>query len=264
MTEPTGHAYLDAVPPPLAFAHRGGATHPDLLGLENTMTAFRHAHALGYTHLETDVHATRDGVLLAFHDSVLDRVTDQRGSVEDLILADVRRARIGPSEQVPTLAELFDALPAARFNIDLKSDAAVPLLARFVDEREVHERLLVGSFSHRRLRRFRRLTGGRVATSASPVEVAAYLALPVAVAERVTGGEFAAFQVPHRRGPLVVSGRRLVRRAHAADKHVHSWTIDDPAEMIELLDRGVDGLMTDRTDILKDVLAARGQWRGRP
>jgi glycerophosphoryl diester phosphodiesterase len=260
----TGHAVLDDHDRPLAFAHRGGATHPDLVGLENTMTAFRHAYDLGYRHLETDVHATRDGVLLAFHDRVLDRVTDQRGPVEHLTLAEVRRARIGEREQIPVLADLFDSLPDARFNIDLKSDAATGLLAAFVEERAVHDRLLVGSFSHRRLRRFRSLTGGRVATSASPLEVAVYLALPAVVAERLTGGRFAAFQVPHRRGPLTVSGARLVRRAHAAHKHVHSWTIDDPAEMIELLDRGVDGLMTDRTDILKDVLEARGQWRGRP
>ena len=261
--EPTGYAYLDDVPTPLAFAHRGGATHPELVGLENTLTAFRHAHDLGYTHLETDVHATRDGVLLAFHDTVLDRVTDRHGPVEQLTLEEVRRARIGPAERIPTLAELFDALPAARFNIDLKADAAVTLLAAFADEHDVHERLLVGSFSHRRLRRFRRLTHGRVATSASPLEVAAYLVLPTAVAERLTGGRFVAFQVPHRQGPLTVSGPRLLRRAHAANKHVHSWTIDDRAEMIELLDRGVDGLMTDRTDILRDVLAERGQWRGR-
>jgi glycerophosphoryl diester phosphodiesterase len=59
-----------------------------------------------------------------------------------------------------------------------------------------------------------------------------------------------------------VTSRGLVRRAHRAGKHVHSWTVDDPDEMIVLLDRGVDGLMTDRTDILRDVLARRGQWPG--
>ena len=267
MTQPTrpgtGFPFLDRSPPPLAFAHRGGAAHPDLVGLENTLAAFRHAHALGYDHLETDVHLTRDGVLLAFHDSVLDRVTDLRGALEDLTYAEVERARIGGREVVPTLPMLLEALPGACFNVDLKSDATVDALADLVAERALHDRLLVGSFSHRRLARFRRLTGGRVATSASPLEVVVWLLLPARLAQRVSG-RFAAFQVPHRSGPLTVTGRRLVRRAHAAGKHVHSWTIDEPAEMIELLDRGVDGLMTDRTDILKDVLASRGQWRGRP
>jgi glycerophosphoryl diester phosphodiesterase len=120
--------------------------------------------------------------------------------------------------------------------------------------------VLVGSFSGRRIRRFRRLVGPRVATAASPGEVAAYVALPGTLARRLTSGAPAALQVPHRRGPLVVASRHLVRRAHAAGLHVHVWTVDDPTEMERLLDRGVDGLMTDRTDILRDVLRRRGAW----
>ena len=264
VTEPTGHRYLDDHPVPLAFAHRGGAEHPDLVGLENTLTAFRHAVALGYDYLETDVHATRDGIMLAFHDTLLDRVTDGRGALEDATYDEVAPSRIGGREQIPTLAELFAEFPRARFNIDLKADAAVPLLAAFVDDHDAHDRILVGSFSRRRLNRFRALTGGQVATSASPLEVLAFRMLPSGrLADLVTRGRVAALQIPHRKGWLTVTTAGLVRRAHAAGKHVHSWTIDDPAEMIELLDRGVDGLMTDRTDILKDVLAARGQWRDR-
>ena len=148
-----------------------------------------------------------------------------------------------------------------RVTLDLKSDAAVPLLARFVEDHDACDRVLVGSFSHRRLNRFRTLTGGRVATSASPLEVLAFRVLPSGrLADRVTRGRVAALQVPHRRGPLTITSAGLVRRAHAVGKHVHSWTIDDPAEMIELLDRGVDGLMTDRPAVLKDVLQRRGSW----
>ena len=260
---PTGYAYLDDPRRPIAFAHRGGATHPDLVGLENTLTAFRHAAALGYTYLETDVHATRDGVLLAFHDDVLDRVSDTSGGIVDATYDEIRQVRIGGREPIPTLAELLDALPHVRFNIDLKADAAVPLLARMLEERQAYDRVLVGSFSLRRLNRFRRLTGGRVPTSATPLEVLAFRFLPSGrLADRLTRGRVAALQVPHRRGPVTVTTPGLVRRAHRAAKHVHSWTIDDPAEMILLLDRGVDGLMTDRTDILKDVLLERGQWTG--
>ena len=265
MTAPrTGFAFLDERPLPLAFAHRGGARHPDLAGLENTLTAFRHAVALGYDYLETDLHATRDGVLLAFHDSVLDRVTDHRGTVESMTWEEARLALIGGRDRIPTLAELVEEFPDARFNLDLKAAATVPLLARFLDHHQAHDRVLVASFSRRRIVEFRRLTGGRVATSAHPGEVAAFLLLPSArLADALTGGRFAALQVPHRRGPFRVVTPGLVRRAHAAGKHVHSWTIDDPGEMIDLLDRGVDGLMTDRTDILKDVLTRRGLWRDR-
>ncbi|UFN45031.1 glycerophosphodiester phosphodiesterase [Nocardioides okcheonensis] len=254
--------YLDA-PLPLAFAHRGGAYHPEIEGLENTLAAFRHAVALGYTYLETDVHVTRDGVLLAFHDTVLDRVTDRTGSVAEVTYAEVQQALIGGAEPVPTLAELFDAFPDARFNIDLKSAGAVDALAAFVEERRAWDRVLVGSFSARRLEAFRRRTRGRVATSAHPLEVAAFVISPTAaVARLLTRGQPRALQVPHRQGAFVVASERLVRRAHAAGLQVHVWTIDDPIEMNLLLDRGVDGIMTDRTDILRDVLRARGQWRG--
>jgi glycerophosphoryl diester phosphodiesterase len=262
----TGFAYLDEVQRQpgsvLAFAHRGGAYHPEIEGLENTLAAFEHAVALGYDYLETDVHVTRDGHLLAFHDTVLDRVSDRQGEIAHSTYAEVREALVGGREAVPTLGRLFEEFPEARFNIDLKSDGAVPVLASFIEAREAWDRVLVGSFSPRRIRRFRQLTGGRVPTAASPVEVLCFLLLPNGrLADRLTGGRVAAFQVPHRRGPLLVAGRALVRRAHAAGKHVHVWTVDDPAEMRVLLDRGVDGLFTDRTDLLKEVLVERGQWR---
>lgn len=266
MTPPrTGYSYLDAVLAQpgsvLAFAHRGGAYHPEIEGLENTLSAFQHAVALGYDYLETDVHVTRDGVLLAFHDAVLDRVTDRKGEIVRLTYEEVRSAVIGGREEIPTLAMLFDAFPEARFNIDIKSEGAVPALADFLNAREAWDRVLVGSFSRRRLQRFRRLVRRPVPTSATPVEVICYLVLPSARLADLVTPDFAAFQIPRRQGPLPVTTRGLLRRAHATGKHVHVWTIDDPAQMQELLDLGVDGLFTDRTDLLKDVLIARGQWR---
>jgi len=264
-TPHTGYAFLDAVHDQqdgvLAFAHRGGALHPDLHGLENTRHAFEHAVTLGYDYLETDVHVTSDGVLLAFHDALLDRVTDRTGAISEHTYAEVQEAVVGGSERVPTLAELFDAFPRARFNIDIKSTPAVPALARFLDERQAWDRVCVGSFSGRRLRTFRKLSGGRVVTSASPGEVAAYRVLPAAVARRLTRSRPAVLQVPHRRGRLTIVTPGLVRRAHRAGLQVHVWTIDDPDEMRALLDRGVDGLMTDRTDILRAVLTESGRWR---
>lgn len=245
-----------------AFAHRGGAYHPEIEGLENTLAAFRHAVALGYRHLETDVHLTRDGVLLAFHDAVLDRVTDRVGAVADLTLADIREARIGGREEIPTFASLVEAFPDAHFNVDLKAAGTPAALAALVDERGMHDRLLVGSFSRRLIREFRRLTGGRVATAADPLEVAAYRFSPTTgLARRLAGSGFVALQIPRRRGPLTLVTPGLLRRAHAAGVEVHVWTVDDADEMAELLDLGVDGLFTDRTDVLKDVLQERGQWR---
>jgi glycerophosphoryl diester phosphodiesterase len=257
----TGFPYLDEPRGVLAFAHRGGAFHPAIEGLENSLAAFRHAVELGYRYLETDVHVTRDGVLMAFHDRVLDRVTDGTGEVARLSRDEIRAARIGGSEDVPTLGDLLDAFPGVRFNIDIKAPGAVQPLADLVAARGAWDRILVGSFSPRSLSRFRALTGGRVATGAHPPEAATYAGLPSGrlAATLVRGGPVA-LQVPHRRGRVPVVTRGLVRRAHAAGLHVHVWTIDDPAQMHELLDLGVDGLMTDRTDILRDVLVQRGQW----
>lgn len=260
----TGFAFLDDGPPGsvVGMAHRGGAEHPDNRGLENTLQAFEHAVALGYAYLETDVHATRDGVVVAFHDERLERVTDGVGAIADLTAAELRCVLVHGAHPVPTLAELLEALPHARFNIDLKSDAVVGPLVQLLDEYDAWERVLVCSFSWRRLRDFRRLAGGRVATAAAPVEAALFRLLPSAwIADRLTRGRVHALQVPIRVGPLTVATRGLVRRAHAVGKHVHVWTVDSDHEIKALIDLGVDGVISDRTDVLKAVLSERQLWR---
>ena len=114
------HPFLDTQLP-IAFAHRGGASDAP----ENTMPAFARAIELGYTYLETDVHATRDGVLLAFHDDDLLRTCGVAGKISELDYSDVRIARVNGTEHIPLLQDLFDAWPNARINIDCKSDAAL-------------------------------------------------------------------------------------------------------------------------------------------
>ena len=206
MTRPrTGFPFLDSVLDQpgsvLAFAHRGGAYHPDLEGLENTLTAFQHAVDLGYAYLETDVHVTRDGTLLAFHDAALDRVTAHTGKVAELSYAEVAEAVVGEREKVPTMDSLLEEFPGVRFNIDLKSDAAVPALAELVRRHGAYDRVCVGSFSDRRTTRFRRLVGDRVATAAGPVDVGLFRFVPAPrVVDALTRGRGAALQVPHRRG----------------------------------------------------------------
>lgn len=262
----TGFAYLDDVEEPdvLAMAHRGGAEHPELLGLENTTAAFRHAVELGYQYLETDVHLSAGGELVAFHDDVLDRVTDGRGRLASVTAEVLAAARIAGEHPIPRLVDLLEEFPTSRFNIDLKSDGAAGVLADLVARTAAQDRICVGSFSHRRLREFRRLSAGRVATSAAPPEVAAFVAAPTAALARwATRSRVAALQIPYRHRGIPLVTRTLVRRAHAAGAQVHVWTIDDPAEMTALIELGVDGLITDRTDLLKDLLISRGLWRDR-
>ena len=265
----TGYAYLDAVLDApgsiIAMAHRGGSLHPDMIGLENTLFAFRHAASLGFRYLETDVHVTRDGHLVAFHDAVLDRMTDRPGALASVLADELAEARIGGEHLVPSMAELLEELPHCRFNIDLKAPGAVAPLADLILRTGSRDRVCVGSFSSRALRHFRLLTGGSVATSATPAEVAGFLASSGPVVGRLVGPRrFSVLQIPRRRGIVPLVTRSVVRRAHAAGVQVHVWTVDEPAEMEQLLDLGVDGLITDRTDVLKDVLIRRGLWRDLP
>ncbi|MDQ4501445.1 glycerophosphodiester phosphodiesterase family protein [Sinomonas sp. ASV322] len=243
----------------MAFAHRGFSPG----GLENTLTAFRAAWDLGFTHLETDVHATSDGVLVAFHDDTLDRVTDRAGRIAELPWAEVSGARIGGVERVLRFEELAEALPDACLNVDVKAASAVVPFAAAVERLGLHDRVLVASFSDARRRAVLSRLSRPVASSAG-MRTTALLAfggpaLPAGVLARLVR-DVDCFQVPERQGQLRVVTPRFVERAHALGKQVHVWTVNEPADMDRLLDLGVDGLLTDRADVLRAVLAARGAW----
>lgn len=246
----------------MALAHRGGALLPANLGRENTLHAFAQAEALGYRYVETDVHATRDGHLVAMHDHSLDRVTGTSGLVAHVCLRELDDVRVGGADPIPTLAQVLEEFPRLRFNIDLKSDLAVEPLAALLRSLHAEERVCVGSFSARRLRRFRALAGPSVATSVGPwgVIVEAYAPL----VRRLNATPGVALQIPRRiwrnRMPLLNPG--LIGAAHRAGRVVHVWTVDAADEMHRLIDAGVDGIVTDRPDVLKDVLIDRDLWDG--
>jgi glycerophosphoryl diester phosphodiesterase len=250
------YPYLDASLP-LAFAHRGGAA----VGDENSMNAFTRAVDAGYTYLETDVHATRDGVAVVFHDDTLDRLLGRSGKIEDLTWADLASIRSEGDWVVPKLADVLDAWPQCRVNVDMKTDAAVDPTIETVWKTGARDRVLLASFSDKRIRWARQVCGPRQATSMAQREVAA-LRLGSLHGRGLAGfvPGVAAVQVPVRYARVRVVDRRFVRHAHRLGLHVHVWTIDDPAAMHELLDLGVDGIMTDRIEILRDVLIARGRW----
>jgi len=242
-------------PGPLPFAHRGGASEAP----ENTMPAFAHAVGLGYRYLETDVHVTLDGVLLAFHDDQLDRVTDGTGRIAELPWATVQRARVDGREPIPLLEDLLGTWPEVRVNIDPKHDGAVDALAAVLLRTGAVDRVCVGAFSDRRIARVRALVGDRLCSSMGPRQVAQLVAASRGLPG---GGRLTApcAQVPARQGRVPIVTPRFVAAAHAHGIQVHVWTIDDRAEMERLLDLGVDGLMTDRPQVLKGLLGERGQW----
>jgi glycerophosphoryl diester phosphodiesterase len=224
------------------------------------MAAFEHAVRLGYRYIETDVHATLDGELMAFHDHRLDRVTDRVGVIGQLPYSEVAKARVSGGEPIPRLADLLTAWPNLRINIDPKADSAVEPLVRVLREHNAVDRVCVGAFSDARLARLRSELGDGLCTSLGPKGVAR-LRLASWKARRATDLVPAA-QVPVRQGPLPIVDRRFVETAHAHGVAVHVWTVDDESEMRRLLDLGVDGIMTDRPTLLKQVLVQRKAWHG--
>jgi len=252
---PAAYAYLDQ-PPPLAIAHRGGAR----LALENTMAAFSAAVALGYRYVETDVHATADGRLVAFHDRTLRRLVGHSGRLESLRWADLRGLRLGDGGAIPLLEDLLGTWPDLRVNIDAKADSAVAPLVAALRRTGAVERVCVGSFSGRRTAAVRAALGERLCTACTPSEVLRLRA--ASLLGRPASAPAGCAQVPPRLGPVPVVDRRFVTAAHAGGLPVHVWTVDDPAAMQRLLDLGVDGIITDDPVALREVLVSRGAWSG--
>ncbi|MGK2929912.1 MAG: glycerophosphodiester phosphodiesterase [Acidimicrobiales bacterium] len=241
-------------PGPIPFAHRGGASEAP----ENTLPAFEHAVGLGFRYLETDVHVTLDGVLVAFHDDHLDRVTDRSGRIDQLSWREVSEARVDGREPIPLLEDVLGTWPEVRVNIDPKADGSVDPLVEVLRRTDAVDRVCVGSFSDERTDRVRAALGPGLCTAMGPDEFVGLI--------RAYQGEDVEFrsqaaQIP----PVGPKGRplatpELVEVAHRHGIAVHVWTIDDAAEMGELLDIGVDGIMTDRPAVLREVFEARGIW----
>lgn len=253
---------------PFGVAHRGSR----ILWPENTMIAFAGAVELGFEWIETDLHLTSDGVPVCIHDQLLDRTTDRQGPVTGVSLSDLRAIDAGHHHgpeveypfrnsgvMIPALEELVTSFPDIRLVVDLKQDGLAEPLWSLVERHGLHDRLIVGSFSDRRLSEFRRLSRGSVATSTGPMRsVAALTGAVLGRAPRLAE----AVQFPARLGPLRPLTRRTVSSFHRRGYQAHVWTVDDPAEMHRFYDMGVDAIITDRPDLLRDVLRERDAWRG--
>ncbi|MFF2496012.1 glycerophosphodiester phosphodiesterase family protein [Agromyces sp. NPDC058064] len=240
---------------PRVLAHRGLA----LDAPENTLLAFAKAIAVGADYLETDVHASHDGIAVVSHDPSLDRVAGRKVDVGQLTMHELGRIDLGHGQNFSSLEAALDAFPDARFNIDVKESAAVePTIAAIARTRSAG-RVLLTSFSERRRRRLAELAPGAV-TSVGGAGVlrfrnAAFLRSPASATRALRGG--LALQIPERTGPLRLVTRPLIDLAHRVGAEVHVWTVNDPADMTRLLDLGVDGLVTDRADLAMEIVSAR-------
>ena len=252
----------------LLFAHRGGAKRFP----ENTLFAFREAVRLGFTHIETDIQLSADGELMVFHDLTLERTTNGKGPVAAKSSAQLREldaayhfrgdgttpAHRGQGHRIPTLLEVLEAFPNTYFNIEMKGEdlRLAGALHAFIERHGVHERVLAASANDRLTDRFRALDGARrVPTSPGARDVPRFWAATrIGVAHRMRW-PFDVLQVPRRQGPLTVVDQRFVRAAHRAGIFVHVWTIDDALEMRHLAELGVDGVMSDRPEVLMQTLS---------
>jgi glycerophosphoryl diester phosphodiesterase len=249
---------------PLAIAHRGSR----LLWPENTMAAFQAAVDLGIKFLETDIHRTRDGVLVCFHDAGLHRTTDGIGEIKKHTLEELSGRDAGfwfaPHEDyprrgegigIPTLEEAMEAFPDVGFILDLKEAGYEEDLARFLADNGWEDRVIVGSFSDRRLRAFRKASEGRVATSAGPTESLAIFA--ASRVNRSLNTPARALQFPEELLFRTLADRALINAAEELGRQVHVWTVNDPSHMAAFLDAGAHGIISDRPDLLIDLIESR-------
>jgi glycerophosphoryl diester phosphodiesterase len=246
---------------PIRLAHRGSR----VLWPENTMHAFSRAvEDLHYAYLELDVRLTADRIPVVIHDATIDRTTDGTGKVARFTLAELRAFDAayhfdpdhgfplrGTGVRLSPLEELYRTWPHVRLNIDLKAPGEEWAVAEVIRAADAEHRTLIGSFIDRRIARFRRITQGRVAVSAGPAASAAMWS-----ASRAGGTSrrrVQAYQLPFDYRGLSVD-RKLIDSVHRSGAHIHLWTVNEADDMRRFLDLGVDGIVTDRPDILNEVL----------
>ena len=242
--------------PPRVIAHRGLAVR----SAENTLDAFRAALQAGADIIETDVHASADGVAVICHDDDLTRIAGIERPVEQLTWARLSELELVGGGRLATLAEALAAFPEARFNIDIKTDAALRPAIDAIRDARAEPRVLVTAFQQRRRRRAVRALHGAATSASTPGVVLSLIGARLHLAPLVRIGlrHVDAVQVPRRRSGLTVVSPAYLRAVHDAGREVHVWTVNDPEEMTELVRLGVDGIVTDRCNLLIDVLGRTG------
>ncbi len=246
------YAYLDH-DGVLAFAHRGG----DRVAPENTLAAFQDAVDQGYRYLETDVHASADGVVYAFHDDDLQRMVGEPVAISTLNSKQIDALRVEGGHAIPRMADLFEAFPDARFNIDAKAWPVVEPLCDLVQKTQTQERICIGSFSDGRIEKLVQQLPN-VCHSLGPKGALRFRS--AALTRKPVSFTAGAAQLPVRQAGVPMVTKASVAYAHKCGMQVHVWTINSESTMHKLLDMGVDGIMTDDCALLKKVLLARNLW----
>ena len=236
------------------IAHRGGS----LERLENSLSAFQHAWSLGYRYMETDMQASSDGVVYIFHDDTLERVSNGAGLFCQHSSAEIDRLRLNNGEPIPRLTDVLAALPEAIFNIDIKRADGTKPMAQFLRTHDQAHRVIAASFSSSRLKLLKSLVAHPVSVTAVQNDIIKLIlsswGLPVSRPDVI------AAQVPISHYGIPIVTKSFVRSCKRLGIKLHVWTIDDEVDMRWLIDIGVDGIMTDKPSLLKQVCLEKSCW----
>lgn len=251
---------------PLVIAHQGG----DGLWPGETMFAYQNAAKLGVDVLEMDIHITKDGVLVLMHDEAVDRTTDGSGEIESMTLEELKKLDAGydwstdngvtfpfrgTGLQIATLEEVFTAFPDKHMTIEIKKTNAsmAQPFCELIRKHKMEDKVLVASFYDDKLKEFRK-TCPEVATSSAKNETTVFVLLTKPFLGSFYSPKFFSLQVPEESGGITVMTPAFVKAAHERNLAVEPWTINDAETMKKLIDWGVDGIITDRPDIMLEVL----------
>ena len=239
------------------IAHRGGS----LEKLENSLSAFKNAWDLGYRYMETDMQASSDGVVYIFHDDRLERVSNGTGLFCEHSSAEIDKLRLNNGERIPRLSEALDALPEALFNIDIKRADGTKPLANFLNTHPQAHRVVAASFVGARLKQLKSLVKKPVPVTAVQNDIIRIMLIGLGLPLRRP--DVVAVQVPISHYGIPIVTKWFVRQCHKLNIKIHVWTIDDEKQMRWLIDLGVDGVMTDKPSLLKEVCLDKGCWLDR-
>ena len=234
------------------FVHRGG----DEVETENTIEAFKYSSDLGFVFIETDVQATKDGHVVIFHDATLRRMAGVNKSIKELTLKEINEIDLLDGGKIPLLSEALETFPNLRFNIDIKTEDALEETIQIIKKMNFLDKTCLASFSSSRLKRIKRLAGPEACISSGQMDIFKMMCQSVGIGLKPTKSQCA--QIPLKQWGVPVLTKKFIEIAKMQNKLVHVWTIDDKNQMFELIEFGVDGLMTDKPSVLKEAMIEKG------
>lgn len=255
---------------PMVIAHQGG----ELLTPSNTIAAFTNATNLGVDVLDTDLHITKDGYLVAIHDPTVDRTTNGHGAVKDLTLKEIQTLDAGyhfkdlqgqlsyrgHGAYIPTAEELFQKFGNMRWSMEIKDDNPTDRydemskkLWALIQKYHMEDKIIISAFDQNILSTFEKYAKGRVAISAGRQEVKSFVIFHKFLLRDLYQPKVDSFQLPTEDSGFDLTDNKLIDGAHRRGMKVIYWTIDDPKTMKKLLDKGVDGIQTNRPDLLLKI-----------